>query len=329
MNKRTFLLSCAAFAAALSLTGTKRSLLALAASASAGSNTDRILRLTRTASLKLNFINAKDVANITQRRRGRHLILSLQSREEYLAGHIPGALLFAPENLTEPDKLAAFIDKLPKDKSIVLTCPNGHLSGALMLFLRQQGFDATTLAFGMDGWNRAYAGPGAYPGDINGAISHEAALMPQGYEPPEPVFSDLDDRALIVHSSPRELLREYPQNTLLERAGDIILFCLRRPEDYAAGHIPGSINIPGEAFYTGDNIILQIPRDKKVILSCYVGHYSSGAALLLSQLGYDACSLEWGMAGWNNNHIGPVADILAQNASRAVEQGLGGEFMDS
>lgn len=329
MNKRTFLFSCAAFAAAMSLTGTTRSLLALAASPGTGSDDDRILRLTRTAALKLNFITAKDMANIVRRKKGRHLILSLQSRQEYLAGHIPGALLFAPEDLANVQKLTDFINKLPQNKSIVLTCPNGHLSGAVMLFLRQLGFDATALAFGMDGWNRAYAGTGAYPGDIGGAVSREAALMTPSEEPLEPGFSGLDDQALIVHGSHGNFLRELPQLTARERPDNTIMFCLRRPEDYAAGHIPGAINIPSEAFYAGDEIILQIPRDKRVMLICYVGHYSCGAALLLNQLGYDAYSLEWGMAGWNNKYIGPIADILAHNSARAVEQGQGGEFMES
>lgn len=327
MDKRTFLFSLGGLAAALALGGGGVSR-ALAAQLS-GSNQERILRITRSNAMRLQLLSVKDVESAVRLKKGRNFLLSLQSRAEYQAGHVPGSVLFPQEELADRDKLAAMLGKLPKDKSIVLICPNGHLSSAIMLFLRQLGFDATAMAFGMDGWNRAYAGSGAYPGDIGGPISHEPFRLQSAGTAAPPEFSSLDDEALVVSASHGKYLAEIPPLAARDTLEDYTVICLRRPEDYAAGHIPGSVNIPSEAFYGGDRIILQIPRGKKVLLSCYVGHYSSGAALLLAQLGYESYSLAWGMAGWNKDFIGPLLQTLSQSANLPVEKGGGAELLSS
>lgn len=327
MEKRTFLLSCAAFAATLSMDGAWRTLRA-AAGQSSESDSRRILRLTRNYAAKFPLINAKELQTIIQQGKGRHLFISLQSRNEYTAGHVPGSMLFPPEDLASPERLDAFVNKLPKDKPIVLICPNGHLSCAVMLFLLQLRLDATTLAMGMDGWNRAYAGSGAYGGDINGEISTSPTKLPPAANLDAPTYSDLEDQALLIKKSRGRFLEEVPPIAVRDRHGGLLL-CLRRPEEYAAGHIPGAVNIPGEAFLGGDKIITQIPRDQAILLSCYVGHYSSAAALLLTQLGYAASSVGWGMAGWNNRYIGPILQVLTNSAGFPVESGPGVIYMDS
>lgn len=327
MEKRTFLLSCAAFAASLSLDGAWRTLRAVAGQPS-DSDARRILRLTRNYAEKFPLLSTKEVSTIVRQGKDRHLLISLQSREEYENGHVPGAMLFPPEDLASPDKLTDFAHKLPKNKRIILICPNGHISCAVMLFLRQLKLNAGAMAFGMDGWNRAYAGSGAYPGDIGGEISLSHTRMRPEPDLAPPVYSELDDHSLLVQKSHGRFLSEVEPAAIREGC-EGLLFCLRRPEDYAGGHIPGSINIPSEAFLGGDKIITQIPREQKITLSCYVGHYSCGAALLLTQLGYDARSVEWGMAGWNNKHIGPILQSLNNDAALPVESGPGVLYMSS
>lgn len=324
MDKRSFLLGCAAFAALFALSGAGKA----PAGQAERSDAQRILRLTRKRVAPFPLFGAKELEAALLRKNSRHLLISLQSRADYEAGHLPNARLFPPEDLADPQKLAAFAQKLPADKNIVLICSNGHLSCAVMLLLRQLGLNASALAFGMNGWNRACAGGGAYRGDIGGEISRSPERLVTAQNPEPPACSELTERALLMRASRARFLNEIAPAVHRERREGLLL-CLRRPEDYAAGHIPGAVNIPAEAFLNGDEILTRLPRGRKIILSCYVGHYSCGAALLLTQLGYEAQSLEWGMAGWNNRYLGPILQALTAPAARPAEQGPGRLFMNS
>ena len=66
---------------------------------------------------------------------------------------------------------------------------------------------------------------------------------------------------------------------------------LREPVDLMFGKIDGAINIPASHF---DEALAQIPRDKPVILICYVGLSSEQAAEKLAALGYDVTHVDGG-----------------------------------
>ncbi|WP_425481174.1 rhodanese-like domain-containing protein [Desulfurispirillum indicum] len=42
---------------------------------------------------------------------------------------------------------------------------------------------------------------------------------------------------------------------------------MQSAEDYAKGHILGTINIPGADFLNGDKRLLQLPKDKKITVT--------------------------------------------------------------
>lgn len=93
------------------------------------------------------------------------------------------------------------------------------------------------------------------------------------------------------------------------KTDDFYLLDLRRPEDYKKGHIPGAKNIFWMNILNPENI-KKLPKDKKIVLYCYVGHTSSQVLVLLKLLGYDVVGLKFGMgtspvegvpvAGWKN-----------------------------
>ena len=95
---------------------------------------------------------------------------------------------------------------------------------------------------------------------------------------------------------PSELKKE------LENEKDYYIIDLRRKEDYDQGHIPGAHNIFWLDILNPENLE-KIPRDKKIIVYCYVGHTSSQAMVLLRLLGFDVTSLKFGMG------ISPSADV--------------------
>jgi len=95
----------------------------------------------------------------------------------------------------------------------------------------------------------------------------------------------------------------------LKEGEEFFLLDIRRPEDYQAGHIDGAINIFWLDLFKPESLKI-LPKDKKIVLICYVGHTASQAMTLLRMLGFDVVVLKFGMgispsaevpiAGWTN-----------------------------
>ncbi len=76
-----------------------------------------------------------------------------------------------------------------------------------------------------------------------------------------------------------------------------IVIDARRPESYARGHIPGSINLP---YRTIDAETANLPKDKVLVTYC-AGVYcnaSTRAAAKLSALGFRVKEMLDGFEGW-------------------------------
>lgn len=97
-------------------------------------------------------------------------------------------------------------------------------------------------------------------------------------------------------------------NKVIEKGLDeFFIVDIRRPEDFAMGHLKGAINIFWLDMLKPENM-KKLPRDKKILLYCYLGHTSSQMIPILRLLGYDVLSLKFGlgispvkgvpMAGW-------------------------------
>ena len=67
---------------------------------------------------------------------------------------------------------------------------------------------------------------------------------------------------------------------------------IRSASHYAAGHIPGAVNI---AFGDWD----ALPEDEEILVYCYTGQSASMAAALLGVMDYDVQNLLHGMSGWS------------------------------
>jgi Rhodanese-related sulfurtransferase len=298
-------------------------LLAFSASASAESamsDEERILRHTAAALKDMPFLSAGEVHDIVQNNDTDFMIVSLQSEEEYRAGHVPGSTRIAVD-MSGPFAAAP---ELPSDKTLILVSSNGQAACKAAVFLRQSGYRAAPMLLGMNAYNRAYAGAGAYAGDAGGAIStQDVPFTPQ---PAAPTYSAKNERDLIGERTLAYAQSDRPftitASDLMNLMGkeDIVIISMQSAEDYAAGHIPGAINIPGPRFIAGDERLLALPKTKEIIVTCYIGHYSGMGALILNQMGYKARSLEWGLAGWNRHALGNhIGETLAKDAGFAVE----------
>lgn len=90
------------------------------------------------------FVDAKDKSIY---------ILSVRKAEDYLAGHIEGAL-----NIPFGAGMEKKFNTLPKDKKIVVYCYTGQTAGQVVAGLRMLGYDAVSLNAGMGTKANAPAG---------------------------------------------------------------------------------------------------------------------------------------------------------------------------
>jgi rhodanese-related sulfurtransferase len=70
---------------------------------------------------------------------------------------------------------------------------------------------------------------------------------------------------------------------------------VRTPEEYAAGHVPGAVNI---AIGTLDERVSEVPKDRLIVVYCEKGSRAARAEKLLSANGREVRHLAGDMSGW-------------------------------
>jgi rhodanese-related sulfurtransferase len=99
---------------------------------------------------------------------------------------------------------------------------------------------------------------------------------------------------------------------------DINIVDVRRAEDYAAGHIPGAINIPAESW----NAPSHLSKDHVNIMYCYsqTCHLAAEAAALFAEQGYPVMEMEGGFEAWQNAKF-PVEKQQKEKTPEVVSVG--------
>ncbi|MFM8700333.1 MAG: rhodanese-like domain-containing protein [Hyphomicrobiales bacterium] len=93
-------------------------------------------------------------------------------------------------------------------------------------------------------------------------------------------------------------------------SGTIVLVDVREANEFAAGHIPGSVLLPLSAFDASD---LPRPDGRRIVLSCRSGRRSLTAAVMAQEQGVPV----------DAHYAGGFIDWVAHGES--VETGLSGE----
>ena len=107
------------------------------------------------------------------------------------------------------------------------------------------------------------------------------------------------ERIVRLYLTQKDDLEPVPAKELLERArkGLVTVLDVRPPEEYAAGHLPGAINIP---IHELEKRLRDLPKSREVVAYCR-GPYclmSYDAVALLRKKGMKARRLEAGMPEW-------------------------------
>lgn len=220
-------------------------------------------------------------------------IVSLRSAEDYAKGHIPGAV-----NLKFSD-----LSTLPKDEEIVVYCYTGQSASMATAVLAMLGYDVMNLRHGMSSWS---SDPDVYVRRYSGAAGYETETTPHtGGNYAMPVLNNTtsNDDAEIIKAAALTVTPKFISaadlHMKIAEGEEMTIISVRRADAYAAGHIPGAINIA----YGPDivNSLSQINPDAPVYVYCYTGHTAAQATALLQMLGYDAYSVGYGMCGWSDD----------------------------
>ena len=107
------------------------------------------------------------------------------------------------------------------------------------------------------------------------------------------------ERIVRLYLTQKDDLEPVPAKELLERArkGLVTVLDVRPPEEYAAGHLPGAINIP---IHELEKRLRDLPKGREVVAYCR-GPYclmSYDAVAMLRKKGMKARRLEAGMPEW-------------------------------
>lgn len=94
----------------------------------------------------------------------------------------------------------------------------------------------------------------------------------------------------------RQISMEEAVQMMEDESGYVILD-VRRPDEYAAGHIPGAINVANETIGTAE--IPELPdKDQLILVYCRSGRRSKEASEKLVKLGYTNIVEFGGILDW-------------------------------
>ena len=89
---------------------------------------------------------------------------------------------------------------------------------------------------------------------------------------------------------------------MMEQETGYIILDVRRPDEYAAGHIPNAINVPNESIGTDE--IPELPnKDQLIMVYCRSGRRSKEASEKLVKLGYTNIVEFGGILDWKGEIV--------------------------
>lgn len=88
---------------------------------------------------------------------------------------------------------------------------------------------------------------------------------------------------------------DIPQLEQEMRRGHATVVDVRERMEWAAGHVPGTVNIPMGQL---PSRLAELPRDRPVLVLCQTGNRSGAMTQLLTAQGFDAANVAGGTTAW-------------------------------
>ena len=246
---------------------------------------------------------------------GNYSILSVRAESAYDIGHIEGATRVGWNEVYS----SAVTSTLSTSATIVVYCYTGHTGGIAAATLGIMGFDTENLKWGMMNWTDeatvlgTTAFSSSYLSGTDGLETTANALGTTEFNYPDLEVSTSDDATVIVQKAAERFLIGAAGSALITSAeavfglindgdttNDPIIISVRSATDYAAGHVPGAINL-AKTDLTDLEVLNKLDPSKDIVVYCYTGHTAGQATVILNMLGYNARNLKFGMMGWNTD----------------------------
>ncbi|RBI60251.1 MBL fold metallo-hydrolase [halophilic archaeon] len=105
-----------------------------------------------------------------------------------------------------------------------------------------------------------------------------------------------------------ELSPENLGDRLEDGDDQLLVLDIRHEDEFESWHIPESVHIDvydtlKESPEQAQSALTSLPQDKEIVTVCAAGEVSDTATTVLTDLGYDAMTLEDGMRGWSRVHF--------------------------
>jgi rhodanese-related sulfurtransferase len=129
----------------------------------------------------------------------------------------------------------------------------------------------------------------------------ELAYAPQFGSAKDPINMAGFVAAAVVRGEYQQIFAE-DLASLLSRDGGVplpLLLDVRTEREFAAGGIPGAVNIPLDELR---GRITELPRDRPIVVYCQAGQRGYLATLVLQQAGHDAANLAGGFRTYRMFH---------------------------
>lgn len=258
-------------------------------------------------------------------------VVDTREPADFDKGHIPGAVNIPLQTLAQ--RLLDNTSGIPMDKEVLVASywgNDGNMASLLINIYRiadptnPGSYPKSTALFaGMTSWSfsRALVPANTRFDDGAGVVNVEKAVeatahagADQGAFPNFAPFTAATDTVVkkilvransYLNSVPTQFDLQVYAKTLADNlengnaADDPQIISVRGGADYAAGHIPGAINIPYRSVADLANYSKFVDPAKPVVAYCYTGHTGSLSTMALGILGYNVRDILYGMNGWS------------------------------
>lgn len=238
-----------------------------------------------------------------------YFVVDLRQRDHFVTGSIIGAVNIPYGTTWQPNQ----IDKLPKDKKIVLVCYSGHTASQTAAFWSMLGYDVVVMEHGMRGWlrNPDIIGVSALACEpAENPVTVNPLVIEQYFDLPPVEFETGNLKELLIAQSYEVinngagpvvsvgiLAEQIKEGTASD---NYFLLDIRDSGHYESGHINGAINVPYRNLAQKESL-QKLPNDQQIVIIGYDGHDASKAARALGLLGYNTRAMLNGMSAWTND----------------------------